>query len=461
MSNQVKEQVNQNELQQDIVENIEDISTKQKFTVFVGTYEGAILGMVGDLSKLELKYAFKPSTNSLKCMDVCGKYLVVGGFDEYVRVYDLKRQRECGTLEAHLGTITSIKSHQSIAFSCAEDGLIMAWKMKEFGLLHKLKEHKSAVHDIAIHTSGKIMASIGKDKRLIIWNLINAKKVFSINLKYNAYKIELTQKNIVLMSDFSIHIIDQESNQEICELQQDKQVTLNDFCVYNEVLVITGDNNGYIYIYDIETKQSISFKAHDQRVKKLCVQRIDDIDIIISISTNGEIHMFDCLIIFSDVFEIQESQVLNDIKPIYKVNTLNRLTSLTVYMDAAKDKPQKDQGDDEEKEKLKKIEEEKLLKQKQQEKKKKNQKKIKVTIEKEDEAKTYVIDSSKIAKKIEKKKKKQLKKQQKAAMVKGQQQQQQQQKFQQQKQKQNQEKPQQQNQPNKQQNKQKKSVRFQ
>lgn len=62
-------------------------------------------------------------------------------------------------------------------------------------------------------------------------------------------------------------------------------------------------------------------------------------DIIISISTNGEIHLFDCLVLFSDVFEIQETLEMKNVEPIYKVNTLNRLTTLSVYMDAAKDKP--------------------------------------------------------------------------------------------------------------------------
>lgn len=54
-------------------------------------------------------------------------------------------------------------------------------------MLHTLKEHKAAVNDIAVHESGKILVSVSKDKRLIIWNLLNAKKVFSMNLKYSNY----------------------------------------------------------------------------------------------------------------------------------------------------------------------------------------------------------------------------------------------------------------------------------
>ncbi len=54
--------------------------------------------------------------------------------------------------------------------------------MKEFALLHSLKEHKAPINDISIHDSGKIMVSVSKDKKLFIWNLINATKAYSMNL---------------------------------------------------------------------------------------------------------------------------------------------------------------------------------------------------------------------------------------------------------------------------------------
>lgn len=45
-----------------VINQVEDVTSKQKFSIFCGSYEGAIIGLAGDLSKMELKYAFKPST---------------------------------------------------------------------------------------------------------------------------------------------------------------------------------------------------------------------------------------------------------------------------------------------------------------------------------------------------------------------------------------------------------------
>ncbi|EGR33220.1 pak1 interacting protein 1, putative [Ichthyophthirius multifiliis] len=254
----------------------------QKFTIFCGTYEGAILGLGGDLTNLTLKYAFKPSTNSLKSMDITNKYLIVGGFDEYLRIYDLKRQRECGILEGHTGTITSLKCHKSIAFSSGEDGFIMVWKMKEFALLHRLKEHKSQVNDIAVHESGKILVSISKDQKLFIWNLLNGTKAYSMNLKYNAYRVEINNEYILTMSDQALYVIDQQTNKQLFQLKQEDPVTINDFCVYNNKYVLIGEFN-----------------------------------------------------------EITQNQELKDVKPIYKVETLNRLNCLAIYMDLVPEKSSK------------------------------------------------------------------------------------------------------------------------
>lgn len=53
---------------------------------------------------------------------------------------------------------------------------------------------------------------------------------FNVCAKLDPYKVEMTEKNILTMSDYEIHVIDLETNQEITVLKDDdKQVALNDF----------------------------------------------------------------------------------------------------------------------------------------------------------------------------------------------------------------------------------------
>lgn len=77
-----------------------------------------------------------------------------------------------------------MKGHKNFLFTGGDDGKILIWKTKDWALLHKLDAHSKAIYDLDIHSSGKIMISIGKDQKLIVWNLLNFKKTFTRNFSY-------------------------------------------------------------------------------------------------------------------------------------------------------------------------------------------------------------------------------------------------------------------------------------
>ena len=81
---------------------------KSLFSIHLGTYDGGIIGLQGNIKKLESVYAFTCSTGSIRTMDCCGRYLLVGGFEEIIKVYDVRRKKALSLLESHQGTITSI-----------------------------------------------------------------------------------------------------------------------------------------------------------------------------------------------------------------------------------------------------------------------------------------------------------------------------------------------------------------
>ena len=66
------------------------------------------------------------------------RFLFVGGFDEIIRIYDLKKRKEMGELEGknkfsqhiylgHTGTISSMICHNNYIFTGSEDGTVKAW----------------------------------------------------------------------------------------------------------------------------------------------------------------------------------------------------------------------------------------------------------------------------------------------------------------------------------------------
>ena len=105
-------------------------------------------------------------------MLACGRFLFAAGFDEIIRIYDIKLKREAyiffnifysirGQLENHDSSINSLKSFENYLFSGGEDGKINIWKMKDWNLLHSL-DTQICLKDLAIHNSGKIMVVCGK-----------------------------------------------------------------------------------------------------------------------------------------------------------------------------------------------------------------------------------------------------------------------------------------------------------
>lgn len=59
---------------------------------------------------------------------------------------------------------------------------------------------------------------------------------------------------------------------------------------------------------------------------------MDDYDILITISTNGELRFWDILMIL-DEFESWESKVFENLKEIYNINTLSRLLCMDIVVE--------------------------------------------------------------------------------------------------------------------------------
>jgi WD40 repeat protein len=81
------------------------------------SYEGSLFGwkIEEDTEQVELTskltFGFNASIGTLKAIAVShsGKFLVVGGMDERIRIYDMHDNKAVGELSQHTGAITSLK----------------------------------------------------------------------------------------------------------------------------------------------------------------------------------------------------------------------------------------------------------------------------------------------------------------------------------------------------------------
>lgn len=103
-------------------------------------------------------FAFKAMEGSIRRMANSEKYLAIGGFDEVIKIFNLKKNVEVGELIDHKGTITCLQFFKNqYLISGSEDGEIFLWRVKDFTLIYRLKAPKlTAVIDMALHPSGKL-----------------------------------------------------------------------------------------------------------------------------------------------------------------------------------------------------------------------------------------------------------------------------------------------------------------
>ncbi|KAJ3550378.1 hypothetical protein NMY22_g519 [Coprinellus aureogranulatus] len=171
------------------------------FKVVAGSYEKLLYGLNGwtsitDDGKLEyhLKpiFIFPAHVSCIKAVAASpqgGKWLATGSADEIVKIWDLRRKKEVGGLMHHEGTsFTTFPSNfwltkdVSHLLSASEDGSLCIFRARDWAVLRALKGHKGRVNAVAVHPSGKVALSVGKDKTLRMWDLMRGKGCASTSL---------------------------------------------------------------------------------------------------------------------------------------------------------------------------------------------------------------------------------------------------------------------------------------
>ncbi|QEU62770.1 Mak11 [Kluyveromyces lactis] len=173
-----------------------------QFRIIVGSYEHNILCLSLNLSLTQPLFTpifhFQAHSLSVKCLDISKRYLVSGSNDENIRIYDLQKRKELGTLLGHQGSITNLRfsrgkdaDGQDIQLnkwllSASEDHKIIVWRVKDWENFGTLKGHTARINDFDIHPSNRVAVSVSEDHSIRLWNLMTVKKAGVLKLrKYN------------------------------------------------------------------------------------------------------------------------------------------------------------------------------------------------------------------------------------------------------------------------------------
>lgn len=152
------------------------------FRIITASYEHVMLclslSLYSDASVFTPVFHFSPHIQSIRCLAQSKRYLVSGSNDENIRLYDLQKRKELGTLMQHEGNVTVLEFFDNKwLLSAGDDGRICIWRTKDWEVMGELKGHKTGgITDMSIHPSGKIAISAGGDRTLRLWNLMTCKK---------------------------------------------------------------------------------------------------------------------------------------------------------------------------------------------------------------------------------------------------------------------------------------------
>jgi len=163
--------------------------------ILVGTYEQYILGYkivcgIKDEENSEDTCELTPTFNvqghsgPVRSLSSGSKYAFSGGTDEVCKIYDMVSRTEHGTLMHHEGTVSCMTTHgSSHLLTASDDNSIAVVRMGSFQIEKTLYKHTAGITALAIHPTGKLCFSAGKDKKLITWNLVKARPAFITNIK--------------------------------------------------------------------------------------------------------------------------------------------------------------------------------------------------------------------------------------------------------------------------------------
>lgn len=296
------------------------------FRIYVGSYEHNLLCLStileeGKTPVFQPIFHFEAHALSIKTIAAAKRYLVTGSNDEHIKIYDLQKRKELGTLLGHQGSITCLtfsnegliedeedkKSQHSGKWllSGSDDGKIIIWRTKDWEIFGTLKGHEGRVNDLAIHPSGRIAVSVGDDRTIRLWNLMTAKKAANLRIKAGWQKGEFVRWSIT-GDYFIVGLMNKILIYKTSEAKIVKELSFKTTLMHIETYklngveyLIVGLGNGKIEFYNFtevleeEIKPEFELQGHTNRIKDFVLYKNNEKDYLISISSDGNIVIWD------------------------------------------------------------------------------------------------------------------------------------------------------------------------
>ncbi|KAM9095377.1 LOW QUALITY PROTEIN: p21-activated protein kinase-interacting protein 1-like [Sarcophilus harrisii] len=174
-----------------------------------------------------------------------------------------------------------------------KDEIIHTCNMKKKNCLKSIKTQKRLVTSLSVHPSGKLVLSVGTDKTLQTWNLIEGRSTF-IKTNKNVHIFEwspcmyVVEYVVVIINKIDIYQL--ETASITGTITAGKRISSVTF-ISDSILVAKDEE--IIRLFDCDSIKCLcEFKAHQNSIKVTCVFEVPEYHVIVIVSSDGFIKMW-------------------------------------------------------------------------------------------------------------------------------------------------------------------------
>merc|ERR1711860_36906 len=316
------------------------------FEILVGTYEEFVLGFKPEKSKkfkqdgddtkkdqITLVPSFTNHAHSgvVRCVGAGGKFCVSGGGDELVKVFNLRNRSEHGDLHHHDGTVNAAVffDNGKYLFTASEDRNICILKTSTWRVEKTLCKHQAGVVAVAVHPSGKLALSVGRDRKLVTWNLIKGRTAYIVDVKEAAEFVKWSEgedaSRYALGFYKRLDVYDVATAAIAYTVDLSSKGRASDVAFWDDDLFFVASAHPNVQVHSVKAAKMLNeFEAHEKRVR--CLKLIRDSKdensaVLISVSNDG----------FVKVWSVKRKSDEIQVDLLGKHDTKCRITCLDVH----------------------------------------------------------------------------------------------------------------------------------
>lgn len=165
---------------------------------------------------------------------VAGSAAASGSTDDTIHLYDLSTSASLGSLlHDHSSSVTCLSFYtpQNLSFprnllSGSGEGFVSIFDADPFVLLKSFKVHKKGINDLAIHPSGKLALTVGRDQCLAMVNLVRGRRSYyhKIGTEAALIKFNAVGDRFLMVTDDKVGVHEAEDAKLLCQLEARKKI---------------------------------------------------------------------------------------------------------------------------------------------------------------------------------------------------------------------------------------------